>query len=125
MNGIIIQEKQSFRYLGIQIDSKLSFIDHIAKIESKFSRFCGMSYRLRKVLGKDQLVKAYNAHVEPILQYQVLAYASTDKTKLETVELKIKQLIKIICFKRRNGSIKELRQNAKYNSLTNYISMNY
>ena len=98
MNGIVIEEKQSFRYLGDVIDSKLSFIDHITKIENKLSMFCGMYYRLRKVLGKDQLLKAYNPYVNPILQYGVLAYASTDKTKLETIELKIKRLLKIIFF---------------------------
>ena len=112
VNGIVIEEKQSFRYLGVQIDSKLSFIDHITKIDNKLSMFCGMYYRLRKVLGKDQLLKAYNAYVKPILQYGVLAYASTDKTKLETIELKIKRLLKIF-FKRRNESIEELRQKRK------------
>ena len=113
MNGIVIEEKQSFRYLGVQIDSKRSFIDHITKIENKLSMFCGMYYRLRKVLGKDQLLKAYNAYVKPILQYGVLAYASTDQTKLETIELEIKRLLKIIFFKRRNESIEELRQKRK------------
>ena len=113
MNGIVIEEKQSFRYLGVQIDSKLSFIDHITKIENKLSMFCGMFYRLRKVLGKDQLLKAYNAYVKPILQYGGLAYASTDQTKLETIELEIKRLLKIIFFKRRNESIEELRQKRK------------
>ena len=39
--------------------------------------------------------------------------ASTDKTKLETFELKIKRLLKINCFKRRNESIEELRHNWK------------
>ena len=106
MNGIIIEEKQLFRYLGVQIDSTLSFTDHITKIENKLSRFCGMYYRMRKVLGKDQLLKAYNAYVKPILQYRVLAYASTDKTKLETIEFKTKRLIKVICFKRRNKALK-------------------
>ena len=72
-----------------------------------------MYYRLRKVLGTDQLLKAYNAYVKPILQNGVFAYASTDKTKLETIELKIKRLLKFICFKRRNESIEELRQKLK------------
>ena len=59
MNGIIIKEKQSFRYLGVQIDSKLSFTVHITKIENKLSMFCGMYYRLRKVLGKDHLCETH------------------------------------------------------------------
>ena len=46
-----------------------------------------MFFKLRKVIGKDQLLKAYDAHVKPILQYGVLGYASTDKTKLEIIEL--------------------------------------
>ena len=69
MNGIIIEEKQSFRCLGVQIDFKLSFTDHITKIENKLSRFHGMYYRLTKILGKDPLLKAYNAYVKAILQY--------------------------------------------------------
>ena len=60
MNGIIIEEKQSFRYLSVQIDSKLSFTDHITKIRNKLSRFCGMYYRVREVSGKYQQLKAYN-----------------------------------------------------------------
>ena len=31
MNGTIIEEKQSLRYLGVQIDSKISFTDHFTK----------------------------------------------------------------------------------------------
>ena len=117
LNGTIFKEKLSFRFLGVQFDSKLSFTDLITKnekkIENKLSRFCGINYRLRKIFGKDQLLKAYNAYVKPSVQYGVLAYASTDKTKLKLIELKIKQLIKIVCFKRRNESIEELRQKCK------------
>ena len=75
--------------------------------------YYGMYYRLRKVLGKDQLLKAYNAYVKPFLQYGVLAYASTDKMKLETIELKNKRLLKVIFLKRRNESIEELRHKRK------------
>ena len=118
MNGTIFKEKQSFPYLDIQNDSKLSLTDLNTKIENRLSRFCGMYHRLRKVVGKDQLLKAYNAFVKPILQHGGLAYASTDKTKLETIELKIKRLIKFIYFKRRNDSIEELRQNRLRKGIT-------
>ena len=37
-----------------------------------------------------------------------MAYASTDKTKLKMVELKIKRLLKIVWFRRRNESIEEI-----------------
>ena len=73
-----------------------------------------MYYRLRKISGKDKLLKAYNAYyVTLILQYGIMAYASTDKTKLETIELKIKRLMKTICFKRRIESIEDIRQKQK------------
>ena len=68
MNGIIIEEKQSYQYLGVHIDSKISFTDHITKIENDLSRFCGRYYRLRKVLGKGQLLKACNGYKKPIAQ---------------------------------------------------------
>ena len=57
-----------------------------------------MHYKLRKNLGKDQLLKAYNAYVKPILHYRVLAHTSTDKTKLEAVELKNQTTTEIFLF---------------------------
>ena len=77
------------------------------KLKSNLSRFCGMYYRLRKALGDDQLQKTYNAYDEPFLQYWVLAYASTDKSNLATVEPKIKRVLKIICFSRKKESIEK------------------
>ena len=70
-------------------------IDQITQTENSLSRFC-CCYRFRKILGKDQLLKTFNAYVKPILQYGVWTYASTAKTKLETIKLKIKQLMKVI-----------------------------
>ena len=68
MNGRTYEEKQLFHYLGVQIDSKLSFTHHFTKYESSLSSFC-MYYGLRKILGKDHSLKAYNPYLNSILQY--------------------------------------------------------
>ena len=49
----------------------------------------------------------------PILQYVVLACASTGKTKLETIEPKIQRLLKNFCFKRRTENTEEISQKRK------------
>ena len=78
------------------------------KLKNNLSRFCGMYYRFRKILSEDQLMKTYNAYEELFFQYWVLAYASTDKTNLASIESKFKRILKTICFRREKESIEKI-----------------
>ena len=84
------EDVECFKYLGIHPDCKLSFHQHIDKVENKVLQFCGMFFHLRKFLNGQQLIFAYKSYVQPIIQYGVLIYAITDKTKLLELEMKIR-----------------------------------
>ena len=62
----------SYKYLGIYSDKKLSFDKHIGKIVKKFSKQCGIVYKLRETLKTSHLFAYIRAYVSPIVQYGVL-----------------------------------------------------
>ena len=71
-------------------------------------QFCGVFLQLRKFPTGRQLISAYKNYVQPIIQYGVLVYANTDKTKLLELEMKIRRLLRIIFYKHMMDSITEI-----------------
>ena len=59
INNSIIHSSETVKYLGVIIDSKLSFDPHIKYIESKLTRANGIISRLKSILPKDALLKLY------------------------------------------------------------------
>ena len=52
LNRQAIEQKDHVKYLGILIDSKLSFKQHITSVTKKISRAIGLLYNLRHVSKK-------------------------------------------------------------------------
>ena len=55
------------KFLGVIIDDKLNFVNHIAYIKNKISKGMGIIYKARKFLNKSILVNLYNSFVYPYL----------------------------------------------------------
>ena len=77
---------------------------------------------MRKFLTGQQLIFAYKSYVQPIIQYGVLVYANTDKTKLLELEMKIRRLIRIIFYKHRMDSITEIMHDNKIYTVRELIA---
>ena len=69
INGTQIQEVSSTKYLGLIIDNKLKWIDHIAHIKKKISRGIGIITRVRLFVSKKCLSNLYHAFIYPYLLY--------------------------------------------------------
>ena len=82
--------------LGILIDEKLNYNDHIQYLIHKKNVFCATFYKLRTALHKNQLVFAYKTCVLPILKHGVLIYGTKAKSDIKKLNNKIKRLVKII-----------------------------
>ena len=50
INNIQIEEKQSARFLGVIVDNKLNWEEHINAIKTKMARYTGIMYKLKSVL---------------------------------------------------------------------------
>ena len=101
------------RYLGIQLDEKLNYKDHIQYLIHKMNVFCATFYKLRTVLHKNQLIFGYLTYVQPILQYGILVYGTAAKSDIKKLNNKIKHLVRFVYWKRKFESIENFRIAAK------------
>ena len=89
MNGKRLENLNSLSYLGITIDKKLCFREHSKRVEEKLVQFCGLFYKLRKILNRSQLIKIFNTYVKPVVQYGILVYGTASKATMQKIDAKL------------------------------------
>ena len=77
LNSSIIAISDSINYLGVLIDSKLLFHDHIHKIRSKLSRAVGILCKLKNLFPSCILKKLYFAFFHSHLLYCLTIWSAT------------------------------------------------
>jgi len=75
-----IHPVNSTKFLGVIIDNKLSWKDHINKITVQVSRNIGVLKRLRYALPSNILFSLYNTLILPYISYSNIAWANTIHT---------------------------------------------
>ena len=61
MDYQVMTKVNSIKYLGIIVDHKLNWIDHITYVKAKISKGIGIMYKARKYLNKNSLKTLYHA----------------------------------------------------------------
>ena len=64
-----IKEVQCIKYLGVILDNKLSWIQHISYVKSKISKGIGIMYKARNYVNKNALLGLYHSYIYPYLIY--------------------------------------------------------
>ena len=66
-------------FLGIIIDNKLKWTEHIKYIKSKISKYIGIINKFRYIRNKNTLRNLYNSFVIPYLDYGIEIQGTTEK----------------------------------------------
>ena len=103
-----IHESSSAKYLGIHIDKRLNFEDHVSYIKRKLSKHIHVFNELKLVVTRDMLLRYYNTFVKSIISYGLLIYGCTSKSKLEPIYKMQKKILRIIYGKKRDHPSHEL-----------------
>ena len=85
INKEAIKEKECIKYLGVLIDSTLSWKHHILNISKKISRAIGIMYKLRPFLPLKVMRNVYYSLVYSHIIYAIEAWGSAFKTELEKI----------------------------------------
>ena len=96
MNGSIINRVNSIKYLGVIIDNKLNWIEHIADVKNKTSKGVGILFRTRHLLCRKSLINLYYSFVYHYLIYCMEAWGSA--CQLHPLLLTQKKVIRVITF---------------------------
>ena len=102
INKKAIQQTDHVKYLGVLIDSRLTFKNHITAISLKVSRITGAMRRIRPNVNDKTLKLIYHSLIYPHLLYGVSVWGNADNTHLDTLLLLQKKAVRIIANKDEN-----------------------
>ena len=97
INGTLVEEKQSTKYLGTFIDNKLKWKTQMEHIKTKLARNIGLISKIR-YCAKDVCLNLYHSLVQSHINYNILNWTCTHKSITEPIEKKIKKAIRVISF---------------------------
>ena len=95
-NCIVIERVNCKKFLGVLIDSKLSWSDHVSYIRHKMSKNLSVMHRVKWLLNKSALYMIYCTLVLPYISYCCEIWENTYKTRIQPLYIIQKRAI-LIC----------------------------
>ena len=96
IDGEAIAEVNKSKFLGVVIDNKLSWKDHISFVCRKVARGIGVIIKARKVLHNESLKCLYYSFIYPYMIYCNPVWGSACKTNIESLQVLQKRAVRII-----------------------------
>ena len=96
INGSNIQEVDNAKFLGIIIDNKLNWLEHIKCISRKIAKGTGIIIKARKSFETETLLNLYTALIFPHISYCIHVWGNTASVHLHRLYVLQKKIIRII-----------------------------
>ena len=96
LQGSVIQPSNTCKYLGVVLDDKLNFREHIKCIITKISRLTGILYKIKDKLPIKARLNYYYAFIYPYISYNILVWGATCPSIMEPLNVQHKRTIRII-----------------------------
>ena len=98
MDGNRLEKVNKTKYLGVIMDSKFSWKEHITYITNKISKSSYILSKIRHYVSLPILKMLYYSLVHPHLNYCITAWGGTTATTLKPLVTLQKKIIKLITF---------------------------
>ena len=99
LNGKTITEKDCIKYLGILVDSSLSWKQQVSNVSKKISRSIGIMYKLRPYLPLNVMKSIYYSLVYSHLIYAIEVWGAAFKTELNKLFVLQKRAVRLMTYK--------------------------
>ena len=93
----IIKTEQIVKLLGVELDNKLSFNQHVSLICKKAARQLNAMYRISKNLDYDSRMKIYESFIMSNFIYCSAAYNNLNSTNDRKIEKLNKRSLRLVC----------------------------
>ena len=98
INKKAINEKEYIKYLGVLIDSSLSWKYQISNTSKKISRALGIMYKLRPFLPLKVLKNVYYSLIYSHIIYAIESWGSASKSELDKMLILQKRAMRLMTF---------------------------
>ncbi len=93
-NCKVIEKVNSYKYLGVIFDSKLTWKEHIIFINNKLRKLIYAFKQLGEILTLKDIRKTYCAYVQSIIEGGIIIWGGTFKTNLQSLMVTQKSILK-------------------------------
>ena len=93
----MVERVSQMNFLGILMDSRLSFADHIKSISKKVSRGIGIMRKLSYIVPQSVLRTLYFTLVYPHITYGIEIFGFSSRTQTSRLDSLLNQCIKLLC----------------------------
>ena len=93
-----INRVYSSKFLGVIVDCKLSWRDHVCHISKKISKCFGILIKAKRILSYPTMLTLYYTFVYPYFIYCNIVWGCAYKTVLERLHILQKKIIRMITF---------------------------
>ena len=77
MDKTNLREVECIKYLGVILDNKLSWIQHISYVKNKISKGIGIMYKARNYINKKALIGLYHSYIYILTLFIALNLGAT------------------------------------------------
>jgi hypothetical protein len=95
-NGNIIEQVKSFKYLGLIIDQKLNWSDHIEYVKNKISPIIGILYRGKQIIQTNMRKSIYFSFIHSHLVYVCALWGNANLNVINQLQILQNRALKII-----------------------------
>ena len=95
---VFLDQKTYIKYLGILIDSNLTWKYHISYLTSKISKTIGVIARLRHFVPSSTLLTLYRSLISPYLLYGLTVWGQAPQIYLNQIHVIQKRVLRLIYF---------------------------
>jgi hypothetical protein len=96
IGGGVVEFADVGRYLGVMLDSNLSYKDHINYVYTKVSKSVGILYKLSSNVPKDVFMSLYYSFIYPYLTYCVVVWGGAADVHVDRLLMLQKRAVRII-----------------------------
>lgn len=101
MGGHVIARTKSYRYLGLLVDERFSWENHVDEICWKLSQMAGIILKYRSLLTKEAMMLVYHSLVGSKLRYGLICWATANKALLDKINVAHNTIITYLTFSKR------------------------
>ena len=119
INKSNIKQVETFEYLGVLLDNKLSWHGHIQNLQTKLAKFNGLVYRLRNFVPRKILMMLYNALVGSYLHYGIRAWGTCSPHLRNNLQVSQNKIIRALMFLSYTSDVQALFSDLKILNVKN------
>ena len=102
INGDHLNESDCVKYLGVLIDNKLTWKQHIQHVNTKVAKSIGILAKMRHFAPNNILLNIYNAFISPHINYGIINWGGAYQNSLDPLSKNQKKAARLLFFKQRN-----------------------